>query len=86
MNITQRKHGRMVFKTESNQEKLEAFDWIVNNKDFAIVNGIAVDMNSASIIVQMCEQITEKARKKFLSYKVPVMIKLAWKVLGNMAV
>lgn len=62
------------------EEKLNAIRSIVKNKQRGKINGQAVDLTSASMIVLVADNLSEKNRKVYLNMPVAKMADVAFKL------
>jgi hypothetical protein len=60
-------------------ERIEQFRKIVREKQYGEVDGVTVDLFSASAVVQVHDALNETNRAKFLSLTPFQMVKLAFR-------
>lgn len=73
---------KMMNNTAKGMKIIEKCREIVKNQQFEKVNGMLVDMRTASVIVQVFDAIeSEETRNKFLSFSVDKMAGVAYDVL-----
>lgn len=55
---------------------------IVAEKQYAKVNGMTVDLFTASTVVQVYDALNEENKAKFTALSLPKMVGLTWKLVG----
>lgn len=63
------------------QKKLDGFKKIVVEKTAGVVDGVKIDLFSASHVLQVLDRINEKNQKKYLSMPVEKIVEIAFKLL-----
>jgi hypothetical protein len=53
---------------------------IVDEKQYARINGVDVDMTTANLLVQVADKLNPSNRSRFLALDIPVMVGMAWRV------
>ena len=77
-----REHGTQVTNTNGDpQVKIDAFRQIVTDKSYSKIDGVAIDLFSASAVIAVYDALSEENRVKFLVLSVVKMCKLAYKLL-----
>lgn len=76
-----REHGTEVTQTSTGDQRIAAIRRIVERKQYAKVDGVMVDLFSASAIVQVFDAISEANRAKFTALPVAKMADVAFKVI-----
>lgn len=80
MKMTVRKNGTKVYKTETNQDKIDALRSIVTEGQYAVINGQMIDLFSASAIIAVYDALNETNKARYSGYAVPVMASIAFKL------
>ena len=76
-----RQHGTKVTHPTTPQERIDAIRSIVTNCQYAKVDGIMVDLFSASAIVAVYDALSEKNRVHFSSMPAGKMAVLAFRLV-----
>jgi hypothetical protein len=63
------------------EDKIERIRNVVNTKSFTMIEGVMVDLFTASAIVNVYENINTKNKLRFLSKDIPTMADIAFKLL-----
>lgn len=53
---------------------------ILNEKQYARINGVDVDMTTANLLVQVADNLNPSNRSRFLDLPLPKMVEMAWRV------
>lgn len=70
--------GTHVTLPQSGEERIAAIRRIVDEKDYAKVDGVMVDLFSASAIVQVYDALNPQNQEKYRSLHVAKMAKIAF--------
>jgi hypothetical protein len=76
-----RQHGTRVTKSKTGDEIIAACRSIVANRQYEKINGMMVDLFSASAIVKVFDALNETNRASFKLLPVQRMASIAFKVL-----
>jgi hypothetical protein len=76
-----RRGGRKVFRTASGADRIAACRAIVEDQSFAKIDGIAVDLFSASAIIAVYDALNEVNREKFSRLPIARMAGVTFKCL-----
>ena len=68
---------------QSPGERIQAIRAIVENQQFATIDGAVIDLYSASVIVQIYDNLNDKNKVIFSSQKAPTMGKVAYKLISK---
>lgn len=63
------------------QARIDAFRKIVQEKSYSIIDGVTVDLFTASAVVKVYDALNEQNRAKFAACSVVKMVAITWKVL-----
>jgi hypothetical protein len=63
-----------------NEKKYEAIKKIVDERQYAKVDGVTVDGFTASMLLQICDNLSPQNRDKFLSMPIRKMVDVGWKL------
>ena len=75
-----RQHGTTVTNTGGDPAvKIAALRAIVNGQGYAKIDGVTVDLFTASAIVKVYDALNEERRARYAKLSVPAMAHLAWK-------
>ena len=74
-----RPHGTVVTQPSSPNERIAAFRRIVDEGQYAKIDGVMVDLFSASAVIAVYDALNEANRARFASLSAPKMAKLAFK-------
>ena len=77
-----RQHGRKVTLSSSGAERIAACRDIVERASFAKIDGVMVDLFSASAIVKVYDAINEVNRVKFERLPIGKMARVALQLIG----
>lgn len=77
-----RAHGRKVYSNQDGAGIVACCREIKDTATFAKINGVTVDLFSASAIVAVHDACTETNRAKFLALPVVKMARVAFKCIG----
>lgn len=76
-----REQGTECHTTESGEDKIQAFRRIVDRKSYAKIDGVTVDLFSASAAVAVFDGLNEVNRAKFVGLNVRQMAIMALRLL-----
>lgn len=76
-----RKGGTKVTTPANAAERIAAIKDIVKNKQYAKVDGVMVDLYSASAIVAVYDALNDANKEMFASKPAPVMAKIAFQLI-----
>ncbi len=71
------------FAASTDEEKVAAFKWIVDNRSFASINGQPVDLFSASTVLSVYERLTPENRSKLLDRPTSRIVTMAFAVVSK---
>lgn len=77
-----REQGTIVTNPKNGIERINALREIVKECQYAKVDGVMVDLYSASAIIKVYDNINEENQAKFRNLPVQRMVGIAFKVLG----
>jgi len=77
-----RKHGTQVTQPANGLERITAIRRIVEQGQYAKVDGCMIDLFSASAIVKVFDALSEANREKYQVMKAPAMAKIAFKLVA----
>lgn len=83
MKTSIRKEGTRVFTTEDNQDKIGALQFIVRESQYAVINGRAVDLFTASAVLSVYDALSDKNKERYIKSDVPMMAKIAFQLLSE---
>lgn len=75
-----RKNGTRVTTNPTPAERVAAFRQIVTDRQYAKIDGVMVDLFSASAVVAVCDALSPAAQEKFSSFTAPAMVSIAFKL------
>jgi len=55
---------------------------IVENRQYEMINDVAVDMQTANMIMTIYNAINKKNKKKFSKLSLNKMVVIGWKIIG----
>jgi CelD/BcsL family acetyltransferase involved in cellulose biosynthesis len=76
-----REGGTSVTVPASSAERIAAFRRIVEEKQYAMIDGCTVDLFSASVVVQVYDALSETNREKFAAMPAWKMTTVAFKLI-----
>lgn len=76
-----RQHGTEVTTPETGEERVAAIRRIVEQKQYAKVDGCMVDLFSASAIIAVYDKLSPENQAKYRSKTAPVMASIAYKMM-----
>lgn len=76
-----REHGTNVTQSSTPEEKIAAVRAIVDAKQYAKIDGVAIDLFSASAIVAVYDALNEENRAKYAAMPVRKMAIVAFKLI-----
>jgi len=76
-----RKHGTEETVTSDNNSKIEKIRKVVIEKQYAKINGVMVDVYTASAIIKVFDAINAKNKIKFIALPIPRMASIAFSLL-----
>lgn len=76
-----RKHGTRVTSTKDGIAIIEACRSIVANGQYEKINGITVDLFSASAIVKVYDAINDANKAKFINLRLARMVSISFQLL-----
>ena len=68
---------------QSPEERIQAIRAIVDSQQFATIDGAVIDLYSASLIVQIYDNLNPINQAKFASYKAPQMGIIAYQLISK---
>lgn len=81
MSTTIRVHGTHVTESKDGLERIEAARKIVERKQYAKIDGIMVDLFSASAIVAVYDALNDKNKEMYLKLSISSMAKVAFRYI-----
>lgn len=69
-------------KVRLKQQRIEALKRIITDKQFEMIEGVLVDMQTAHAIISVYEALNPENQEKFMSYSMETMGHKAWKVIA----
>ena len=63
------------------EDKIKRIRAVVESKSYAMIEGVLVDLYTASVIIKIYDSINLKNKLKFLSYSIPVMADIAFRAI-----
>ena len=63
--------------------RIDALRWVLEHHQCALVEGVAVDVQSANAIVTVYDNLSEKNKPKFLAMPIGKMGDVAWQVIAK---
>ncbi len=79
MSTTTRAHGTEVHTPATREERIAAFRRIVEQKQYAKIDGVMIDLFSASAVVKVYDALNETNRAMFAEFPAPKMVRVAFK-------
>lgn len=76
-----REHGTHVTRSATPEEKIAAFRSIVARGGYSKIDGVTVDLFSASAVVAVYDALNDANKAKFAGLSVPKMATVAFKLL-----
>ena len=76
-----RSNGTVVTEPKTGLERIAAFRSIVSEKQYAKIDGVMIDLFSASAVLQVYDAISPENQIKFASTNAPFMVMTAFKVI-----
>jgi hypothetical protein len=67
----------------SGDPKVDTLRQIVADKQYAEVDGVKVDMQTASLLLQIIDGLNPQNKENFLGRPIEQMADIAWKILGK---
>ncbi len=61
--------------------RLEKFRGIVDNHQYAKIDGVMIDVTSANAVLTVYNAISPRLREIFTNHPADKMVKLAWKII-----
>lgn len=83
MSTIVRKHGTKVTQSANGLERIAAIRQIVDAGQYAKVDGIMVDLFSASAILQVYDAINDANKEKYRNLSVSKMANIAFKLINQ---
>ena len=77
-----RKQGTVETYAGDSQDRINAIRAIVDNSQYAKVDGTMIDLFSASIIVKIYDNLNEQNQAKFASFPAGKMGEIAYKLIS----
>jgi hypothetical protein len=74
-----RQHGQRVTRTQSGAERIEACRAILATGSFAKIDGVTVDLFSASAVIAVYDYLNADNKAKFERLPIVKMVRLAFK-------
>lgn len=65
------------------EDKIKRIRDIVENKQFAMLEGVLVDLYTASVIIAVYDKLNIKNKLKFVSKDIPTMANIAYKFIDR---
>lgn len=81
MATTTRKGGTKVTTCETGDERIAAFRRIVGEKQYAKIDGVAVDLFSASAVVAVYDKLSPENQERFRNLPPAKMASIALKLI-----
>jgi len=78
-----REHGTQVTAPATGQERIAAFRRIVAEGQYAKIDGVMMDLFSASTVLAVYDALNETNREKFSSMPAPKMAVVAFKLAAR---
>jgi hypothetical protein len=78
-----REHGTPEVKPENGIERIEAIRRIVRKGQYAKIDGCMIDLFSASAIIQIYDNVSEKNQIKYRGMLAPRMGEIAFKIINK---
>lgn len=76
-----REHGTMDFHPKTPEERINALRHIVENKEYAKIDGIMVDLFSASCIMSVYNALNKTNKERFAEQDVRRMTYIAFELM-----
>lgn len=83
MPTTVRKNGTKVHKPADGAERIAAFRSIVDEKTYAVIDGVMVDLFSASAVVKVYDALSGPNRDRYAAFEAPKMAKIAFALMAE---
>ena len=81
MTCRQRINGTKEYTRSNAKERIIALKEIVQDKAYAKIDGIMVDLTSASIIMSIYDKLSKTNQEKYAKQHVGVMLDIAFKIM-----
>lgn len=81
MSTTTRKNGTKVHTPANAEERIAAFRDVVNEKQYAKIDGVMIDLFTASHVVQVFDALNDVNRAKLADMSAPKLVAVVWKLL-----
>lgn len=75
-----REHGTIEVLAGNAKDRIEAIKQVVENKQYAKIDGCMADLFTASIVLQVYEALNSENQVKFANFKWPKMADIALKL------
>ena len=78
-----RERGTVETVAGNGEDRIAAIRAVVNAGQYAKVDGVMMDLFSASLICQVYDALSDENKKKFTSYSAPAMAEIAYKLVDK---
>jgi len=78
-----REHGTMETVAGNGKDRMNAIRTVVHESQFAKIDGVMMDLFTASIICQVYDALSDANKEKFANHPAPAMANIAYKLVGK---
>jgi len=75
--------GQQDIRPATGAERITAIKAIVDNQQFAVIDGAAIDLYSASLIAQIYDNLNPENQIKYSGFTAPKMGEIAFKLISK---
>ena len=75
--------GEYSTTVDTSEGMYQAFKWIMQNRQYLVVNGTIVDHFSGSAVWQVLQALKDESKRKLLSSSVTRIIEVTWKLINK---
>ncbi|MCK5612569.1 hypothetical protein KAR91_62435 [Candidatus Pacearchaeota archaeon] len=78
-----RERGTVETVAGNGEDRIAAIRAVVDKGQFAKIDGVMMDLFSASLVCQVYDALSDGNKKKFASYSAPAMAEIAYKLVNK---
>ena len=78
-----RKNGTKVYNPKNGIERIDAIREVVETRTYCKIDGIMLDLFTASMILKVYDNVNEKNQEKYRNSNVPFMATIAFKLFSK---
>ena len=78
-----REQGTVETMSGNGEDRIAAIRAVVDAGQYAKIDGVMMDLFSASLICQVYDALSDENKEKFASYSAPAMAEIAYKLVSG---